>query len=248
MEDDLLPTRHFQSLRQLEDHYWWHQTRLAISRALLSGCRLEHPAILDLGCGTGAFLETVGTVLEARRSVGADASPTALEYIRERHLEHVHADLEHPFLVEKDGFQLVTAMDVLEHLGKPEILVESARDNLEPGGFFLASVPAHPFLYSAWDKMLHHVCRFSRQKLKELIETHGFRICRLSYAFFAPFFGALAVRKLRKGDAKSQEEFPPMPKWLNQILLLEGKLEASWLRWLPLPTGLSLYVLAQKSE
>lgn len=247
MEDDLLPKRHFESLRQLESFYWWHQTRLAISRSLLRSCRFEHPSVLDLGCGTGAFLSAVGAELGAKRVVGVDASPTALEYIQELGLEHICADLGKPLAVKGGHFHLVTAMDVLEHLEHPEVLVQSAWDNLVPGGYFFASVPAHPFLYSDWDKMLHHVCRFSRKALKRLVLTGHFSVQRLSYAFFIPFFGALTVRKFRKGrDGTSREEFPTMPSWLNRVLLAEGKLEAGWLRWLPLPTGLSLYVLAQK--
>lgn len=246
MADDLLPTRHFQSLRDLEGFYWWHQTRLSISQSLLRPCHLDAPAILDLGCGTGAFLETTGRLLNARRAVGVDASRTALRYLNERGLEHVDANLDTPLLIQENGFQLVSAMDVLEHLPSPETLVETAWKNLAPGGFFLASVPAHPFLYSDWDRMLHHVCRFSKKALRQLVLTQKFSVKRLSYAFFAPFFAALAVRKFHEKPTKNREEFPLIPSWLNRFLLAEGKLESFWLRFASFPTGLSLYILAQK--
>lgn len=248
MTDDLLPTRHFQSLRELEDFYWWHQTRLAIARSLLRPCGFQQPAILDLGCGTGAFLETMGRELNARRTVGVDASGTALKYLGERGLEHVDADLGSPVIVQENGFHLVTAMDVLEHLPTPEKLVETAWKNLASGGYFLASVPAHPGLYSDWDRMLHHVCRFSRTGLRTLVMTQKFALKRLSYAFFAPFFAAVAVRKFHRKSTKTREEFPAIPGWMNRILLAEGKLESLWVRFSKLPTGLSLYVLAQKSS
>lgn len=246
MTDDLLPTAHFRSLRKLEGVYWWHLTRLAVSRSLLRSCRLNHPAVLDLGCGTGAFLETLGNDLKASRAVGVDASKTALEYLEERHIEHLDADLDTPLVVRENGFQLVTAMDVLEHLPHPENLVKTAWINLAPGGFFLASVPAHPFLYSDWDRMLHHVCRFTKKALKDLVATRNFAIRHLTHAFFAPFFPAVALRKRRAKSPDTREEFPPIPNWLNRLLLIEGRLEASWLRFAPLPTGLSLYILAQK--
>ncbi len=246
MTDDLLPTAHFRSLRQLEGTYWWHLTRLAVSHALLRTCRFHLPAILDLGCGTGAFLETLGAELEAARTVGVDASRTALEYLEERHIEHLDANLDEPLVVQENGFQLVTAMDVLEHLPHPENLVRSAWLNLAPGGYFLASVPAHPSLYSDWDRMLHHVCRFTKQALKDLVTTQDFTIHRLSHAFFAPFFPAALLRMRRAKPTESREEFPPIPGWLNRLLRLEGLIEAAWLRFAPLPTGLSLYVLAQK--
>lgn len=246
MTDDLLPTAHFRSLRQLEGVYWWHLTRLAVSRSLLRSCRLQHPALLDLGCGTGAFLETLGGELEATRTVGVDASRTALQYLEERHIDHLNANLDAPLVVRENGFQLVTAMDVLEHLPHPENLVKTAWLNLAPGGYFLASVPAHPFLYSDWDRMLHHVCRFTKKALKNLVTTQNFAIRRLTHAFFAPFFPAVALRKRHAESAGTREEFPPIPGWLNRLLLLEGRLEATWLRFAPLPTGLSLYILAQK--
>lgn len=246
MKDDLLPSRHFQSLHKLEDFYWWHQTRLAVSQSLLRSCRFDAPAMLDLGCGTGAFLETLGRELNARRAVGVDTSRTALQYLHERGLEYVDANLDVPLLVQENGFHLVTAMDVLEHLPSPQCLVETAWKNLVPGGFFLASVPAHPFLYSDWDRMLCHVCRFSKKTLRQLILTQKFSIKRLSYAFFAPFFVAFFARRFRGKTTENREEFPAIPHWLNRLLLVEGKMESFWLRYAPFPTGLSLFILAQK--
>lgn len=245
---DLLPTRHFLSLHRQANTYWWPRTRLAIALALLVPYRFENPALLDLGCGTGEFLKALKQHFFASRAVGVDASPTALQYLQKYHLEHVAADLESQVLIRENGFQLVVSMDVLEHLRNPRALVETAWRNLAPGGFFLANVPAHPSLFSAHDKMLHHVCRFSRRTLKELILSQPFAIRRLSYSFFMPFFPAWIVRKLHLGGSAAQEEYPSIPGWINRLLLWEGRMEAAWLRKYEFPTGLSLTVLAQKTK
>ncbi len=245
---DLLPTRHFLSLHRQASTYWWPQTRLAVAQALLGSCKFDNPCLLDLGCGTGDFLKTLSQTLGAKRAVGVDASPTALHYLKESRLEYVVADLNKPVLVQKNGFHLVVAMDVLEHLPSPESLVLTAWQNLAPGGFFLANVPAHPSMYSDHDRMLHHICRFSRQTLKPLILTQPFTIRRLSYSFFMAFFGAWIVRKLHLGNSAPKEEYPAIPGWLNRLLLLEGRMEATWLRHFEFPTGLSFTFLAQKTS
>ena len=44
MHDDKMPAEHYRSLRELENAYWWHQTRYRLVRTLLerAGGGLEH--------------------------------------------------------------------------------------------------------------------------------------------------------------------------------------------------------------
>ena len=247
MTTDLIPTRHFESLHALEKTYWWHQTRIRFAWAFLQPLGLQHARILDLGCGTGAFLKAIGAQLKAAEVVGLDASPSALLYLQQLGIQSVGANLDSVQTVRANGFDLVTAMDVVEHLEDPKQLISTANVNLCPGGHLLLSVPAHPFMFSDWDRMLNHFRRFTRKSLLPLVADGGFRVRRISYAFFIPFFCALAMRKMKKPSIDSAE-FPRVPPWLNRLLLIEGRMEAAWLRYFPFFTGLSLYLLAQKTE
>jgi glycosyltransferase involved in cell wall biosynthesis len=93
--------------------------------------------VLDLGCSDGSL----GAQLEARgftvTGVDREAHPGV-----ERLSGFVAADLDAGLPDEVgDGYDLVLAADVLEHLRRPERLLADVRRCLRPGGSLLTSVP-----------------------------------------------------------------------------------------------------------
>lgn len=106
-----------QTLDRLETSYWWHIGRRAVIKSLLRAFVTfpEQARILDLGCGTG---RNVALLAGFGRAFGADPSPEALAIGRKLGLADrlVGAQAERiPF---RDGaFDLVAALDLLEHLG-----------------------------------------------------------------------------------------------------------------------------------
>lgn len=245
---DTMPLAHFESLGQLEGTYWWHVTRRRIAREWLAPHSGPHPRLLDLGCGTGGFLEHLARELHASRAVGIDVSSTAMRMSADKPLELVQADLAKPVTVEAGGFDVVTMMDVLEHLPSEQPALETARINLRPGGFFLASVPASPWLYSSWDRMLQHYRRYVRHALVAVVGESGLRILRCSRAFSFAVVPAIFRRVFDRPTASSDCIFPPVSRLTNSLLLSLGAVEARILRHGRLPLGLSLFILAQKPE
>ena len=95
--------------------------------------------VLDVGCGPGwlaAALEGQG-----HQVTGVDVS--AADGVEERMSRFVRADLDHglPDSV-GDGFDVIVAADVLEHVREPARLLDSIVGRLRrPGGSVIASVP-----------------------------------------------------------------------------------------------------------
>lgn len=248
MTSDTLPKEHFQSLDELEGHYWWHQNRLLIARELLLQTRHLPASFLDVGCGTGGFARALAQQLRIAGPVmGLDASPTALACAQLKGLQAVHQDLMAPFAMPQQSFDLITAMDVLEHLPDETCLLQSVSMTLKPKGWFLASVPAHPSLFTSWDHQLGHHRRYVCADLKIKIRAAGLNIRRCTYAFSYILFPAFIRRYLGHSYQAENCIFPPVSPLANKILLLAGKLEAQWIRHFPAPFGLSIFVLAQKS-
>ncbi|NQZ02307.1 MAG: 3-demethylubiquinone-9 3-O-methyltransferase [Bdellovibrionales bacterium] len=97
----------------------------------------EAPAVLDLGCGAGFLSNFLAE--NACKVVGVDQSAEALQ-VAERYdstgkvLYHKGDLLEYQ---SREGFDAVTAMDILEHVERPELLVEKAFQCLRPDGVFV---------------------------------------------------------------------------------------------------------------
>ena len=241
---DKMPLSHYRSLEALEDGYWWHLNRVRLARTWLREVAGNRPSVLDLGCGTGGFLAHLAHELEARAAVGVEASPIGLDACRRRGLDAIQKDLATPFDLGR-SFDLVTAMDVLEHLPDETSALESARRNLRAGGHFLASVPALPWLFSSWDQRLGHRRRYTRRGLVEIVEAAGFEVLRCSYAFAYALPPAVVRRLVGREYTEDTCVFPPLSPWLNALLQRMGAVEARWLRHGALPLGLSVYVLAR---
>ena len=97
---------------------------------------------LDIGCGEGAF----ATLLHSHglnEVVGIEPDPLRAA-IAQGHADKVicstveHA-LDHD--LDGDGFDLIVAADVIEHLVDPWMVVSRLSEHLEPGGQLLLSVP-----------------------------------------------------------------------------------------------------------
>lgn len=115
----------------LPDHVMAHLTarRVAFSRALVPSGKL-----LDVGCGTGRFLDSMPST--AYELTGIDVSAGMLEEARERGLDVVEGSSgEMPF--EDDSFDLVVTFAVLHHLIDPELVRATLREIVRvtrPGG------------------------------------------------------------------------------------------------------------------
>ena len=126
--------------------------------------------ILDVGCGNGAFLNSLPDVYEA---VGLDSSQEGLKYVKSK---AVHGDITAlPF--ESASFDLVTCLEVLEHL--PFTLFERALSEIARVSrkYIIISVPNNEDLdYSlvicpacrCWFNPTRHVRSFDEKRLRTL--------------------------------------------------------------------------------
>jgi 2-polyprenyl-3-methyl-5-hydroxy-6-metoxy-1,4-benzoquinol methylase len=94
--------------------------------------------VLDLASGSGAFL--------LRLKDAGFRDLTAVERSGSGYLYPeaplVLADLDQPFALKMDGtFDLVTALEIIEHLGSPVTFLQEIRKLLRPSGLVLISTP-----------------------------------------------------------------------------------------------------------
>lgn len=240
----------------LEDTYWWFVGRRELARELLVryGRRSEPfpPAssprrLLDVGCGTGA---TLNTISDLGLAIGIDRSAEALEFCRQRGLENLALATGEALPIKTESVDAVLALDLLEHIEDDSAACREFARVLRPGGILVVTVPAIPWLWSEHDEALSHLRRYRAERLCRILRDAGFRIERLSPVITMLLLPIAALRLMqrlrpRKTDAP-QTAFiipPPAINWLLTSLL---RLERFWLRVFNLPVGVSLFAVARK--
>jgi SAM-dependent methyltransferase len=235
---DLARGEHLASIE--EGHFWF----AARDRLVLRRIRRIAPdpgAIIELGCGTGRLLpalaglapRVVGVEIQRELLVRAVARGSSAELLR------CAADA----VPIGDGeFDLVVALDVLEHVD-PAAFLREARRLLRAGGWLLLTVPASPLLWSDADVRAGHRCRYRVATLSAELRAAGFELGgRTHYQCF--LFPALAVsRRLLRGQAVGLERRPP--RLLSKLLGVVNRLEVDLLGGLRLPVGSSLVAWSQ---
>jgi 2-polyprenyl-6-hydroxyphenyl methylase/3-demethylubiquinone-9 3-methyltransferase len=111
---------------------------------------LDGKSALDVGCGAGLLAEPLARLGASVTAV--DAAPELIAAAR------AHAELQglaidyRAAAVEDlvDQFNLVTALEVIEHVADPQAFVASLAARLAPGGLLILSTPNR----TAWSKLL----------------------------------------------------------------------------------------------
>ncbi|MCX6838860.1 MAG: class I SAM-dependent methyltransferase [Verrucomicrobia bacterium] len=70
-------------------------------------------------------------------------------------------------------FDTLIYIDVLEHLESDAGEIDRAFSMLNPGGRILALSPAHPSLYSSFDKAVGHYRRYTKEQFSLLFQARG---------------------------------------------------------------------------
>jgi SAM-dependent methyltransferase len=239
---------------EFENNNWWFVSRRKIIRALLQRRLPSNPVgwnILDAGCGTGinlALLSQFGKVL------GVDCSNEAIRFCHLRNEKNVHAARLEELPFENAAFNLITALDVLEHIENDDQAMREVTRVCAPGGYVLITVPVFPSLWGEHDEVNEHVRRYEPKRIQKLLLQNGFEIIHRSFMntwlLPAVFFWRWWL-KLRRRFARSNNELArpdnmhhhPFP---NRILTTIFSSELPLIIRMGLPIGLSFIVLAKK--
>ena len=238
-------------MREVEGSHWWFAGRRRILesfvRSIVAGLDLQgrpRPRILDVGCGTGANLELLSKFGEAE---GVDVSEDALSFCRARGLEKVRRGAAEELPYEDASFDLVTGLDVVEHLDSDVAGLKEMHRVLKPGGRILLFVPAFMFLWGVQDDISHHRLRYTLKGLKRSVEEAGFKVERATYAnisFFAPILLGRVLMRLTGLKPASENNINVSA--LNGLLGRILGAESSLLRRVNFPFGVSALCVARK--
>ncbi len=144
---------------------------------------LKKGRLLDIGCGDGTFL------LKARSSGfdvwGVDLDSKSIEMAKRRGLNQAFNMTLDEFVDYAKGkgwsFDVITFFEVLEHQDNPKRFLTNVRHLLKPGGWIAGSIPnrdrfsrKYDDRETCFDHPPHHLLRFSKNTLKNLLEVTGY--------------------------------------------------------------------------
>lgn len=103
-----------------------------------SGKKLK---ILDVACGDGRISEPL--VLMGHEVYGVDHHADAVQACLEKGIDCRQADITKDLPLLPDFFDIVLALDILEHLEKPEVLLQRLKKIMKQDARLIISVPNH---------------------------------------------------------------------------------------------------------
>ena len=179
-----VPGDYYRRLAEVDDGHWWTRGMLELDLALLRPWLEREPhALLDAGCGTGAFLVNASRRVPSAALYGVDLSPEAIGIAHGRvpTAELSIAPLSAlPFA--DASFDVVVANDVLQHIDESELspsLAEVRRVLAATGAFLVRTNGARRGRRERSDWRL-----YDRSTLRAHLEQGGFSVRRITYANF----------------------------------------------------------------
>jgi SAM-dependent methyltransferase len=234
----------------VEEAHWWYIGRRRIigsfAKEICDQVKDRRARILDVGCGTGANLVRLSEFGDAE---GVDISPDALSFCRERGLNKVKLGAAEELPYEDGEFDLVTALDVVEHLDDDVAGLREMRRVLRPGGRVLLFVPTFMFLWGVQDEVSNHRRRYRMPELERAVAEAGFAVERSTYANITFFLPVLIIRKLmRLTGIRTETENSINITAFNRVFGAIFGAERHWLRYLNIPFGVSGLCVARRVE
>jgi SAM-dependent methyltransferase len=209
----------YRKMRALEESHWWFIARRNIIEAVIRRLHLpEEARLLEVGCGTGGNLRMLG---QFGHLICVEHDAMAAQQARDRSSAPVlSGSLPDALPQFETGFDLVLALDVIEHVEQDEASLKSLAALLKPAGRLLVTVPAFNFLWSQHDDESHHRRRYRKRDLRRLGRAAELRLDYLSYFNFWLFPAVAVVRLVRKVlpyKETWQDMRPPGPV-INELL------------------------------
>lgn len=198
-----------------ERHWWWRvRERILIEhiRTLLRG--RSRARILDVGCGAGLFFDTLAQFGEVE---GIESDPPSVSRSGRWQSRITVGSLDERFQPPA-SYDLITFLDVLEHVEDPASMLRRAGELLVADGKVLITVPAFKWLWTAHDELNQHVTRFSRSELRALIDSAGLHVSESQYLFQSLVIPKLAAR-LHESVVNGNPAVPTVPApSMNRVL------------------------------
>ncbi len=167
--------------------------------------------LLDIGCGTGEFLnkaKSQGISVE-----GIEPSEKARKQCKQNYNLNINqsADME---AYDDNKFDCITMWHVLEHMPDLNTLIESIYTKTSPNGKIIIGVPNYESwdakyykkYWAAWDVPIHF-WHFTKESIEKLFKKHGFVLLKTKPMIFDSFYVSILSEEYKNGKKSFVKAF-----------------------------------------
>jgi SAM-dependent methyltransferase len=181
-------------------------------------------------------------------AMGAEASSLAQAHDRRKFGDRFRT-VEHRVPDALPGrFDVLCAMDVLEHIPDDVEAMRWVAQHLLPGGIAVITVPAFQALWTEQDEAVLHVRRYTPATLARLIppELERVHLSCFNTILFPPILAVrAAMRMRRRGERPPRSHLGVPPTIFNEPLFWLLRAERDVVTRFSLPVGVSVLLVAR---
>ncbi len=233
-------------MAEQDAEHWWFVARRRILQDQIASLQLPQGArILEAGCGPGgnlAMLSEFGKLDAFELDEDARQIASAKSGIEVR-----SGALPGDIGYQPGSFDLIAALDVIEHIEADLESVQALAKLLRPGARLIITVPAYRWLWSEHDDRHHHKRRYTRPAVRKLTEEAGLVVEKCSHfntILFPMIAGIRLLKKLSNTAGKPDDDMPS--PFMNAVLGRIFGAERFALRHISLPFGVSILCIARR--
>jgi SAM-dependent methyltransferase len=209
------PEMYYPTTQPSEEYYDKHIRSFQQGKLSLVQSRVSSGSLLDIGCGSGFFL---WEALKAGFSVkGVEFSDEAAAYGREHFGLSITTGNIYDLSLVRQGYEVITLWQVLEHLDNPRQLLDMVYESLKPSGLLIISVPnissvqALVFRHRWYHlEVPRHIYHYDPETLSQILIDAGFRVVDIDFNSAehngAGFLGSM-IRFNVKGESLPHKMF-----------------------------------------
>lgn len=170
---------------------------------LINSFQPESKALLDVGCGTGDFLQTAQK--NGWTIFGVEPNQEARGVANQK-TNHSVFDIDQLSKFENQSFDVITLWHVLEHLPNLEEQVSVFKKLLKPNGTLVVAVPNYKSYDATYYKSFwaafdvpRHLWHFNATSISKLFAIVSMEVVKMKPMMFDAFYVSLLSEKYKSG-------------------------------------------------